>query len=232
MDSENTYGARLLNSEKLMTTINSYTNYQAPLPELETAHLQAKIIALKAENNSVAVKKQNYSLAVDFRQGLFKKNENSIQNLLSPINGVIKAVYGRRSKEATDIATIISKIRSGNGTIKKTNPDDQSVSQSHLSFGSKIQYFSDLIANLENLGNGYNPINLAITLQNLNTLRDNASVSNQQLTNAYTEFKQSNTLRIQKYEEISHLCLRFKDNIKAQYGNASVEYKLVKGLKI
>jgi hypothetical protein len=38
--------------------------------------------------------------------------------------------------------------------------------------------------------------------------------------------------RTTKYEQLSQLCQRLKESVKAQYGTQSVEYKLVKGLKI
>jgi len=231
MSTERTFGSKLLNSETLLTAISSFRDYEANIPDLEPANLERHITAIKPANSEIAICKQNYSLSVDIRQGLFITNPKSIQKLLSPINATVKAIYGRNAKQSTDVAAIISKIRGDNNKIKK-NPDDQSVSQSHRSFGSKIQYFGDTISNLKNFGSRYDPSNQDITVESLNHLHSQATDSNQAVANDYAIFKQKNAIRIEKYAELSALCQRIKDSIKSQYGNSSSQYLLIKGLKI
>jgi hypothetical protein len=231
--SESSYGARIGNAEKLVTAINSFGNYQPQKPEFGIDPFTATIADIKSQNNNVAVSKQTYSLAVDNRKQLFELSNTSIQKLLSPINAAVKVSFGRTAKEATDIASIIAKIRGANAKHKSTTtPEQATVSQSYQSYSSKTQFFADLIANLTNFGTNYNPSNEDIILSELTTLHVNASAANNQVMDSFTQFVQINETRISNYTSLSQTAIRIKDSIKAQYGNNSPQYKLVKGLNI
>ena len=158
---------------------------------------------------------------------------NAINKLLSPINAAVKVSFGRTAKEATNVASIIAKIRGANIKNKKTaNPDEATVSQSYQSFNSKAQFFADLIANLSNFGTDYTPANSEITITELNNRYNDAITANNEVMNNFTQFVQNNKVRIESYNTLSQIGIRIKDSIKAQYGNNSTEYNLVKGLKI
>lgn len=229
--SEKSYGARIGNAEKLVAALQNFNNYQPVKPEYAIAAYTTFINGLKTQNNEVATKKQTYSLAVDNRHQIFDTSDISIKKLLSPINGVVKAIYGKTAKEATDVAAIIAKIRGANGR-KKGKEDEETVSQSYQSFNSKAQFFADLIANLTNFGASYSPANTNISIQNLNGAYTNAIASNSAVMNGFTQFAQTNNIRIQSYDELSKKAQGIKDSVKSQYGFNSTEYGIIKGLKI
>lgn len=232
-NSETSYGARIGNAEKLVAALQNFNNYQPIKPEYSITAYNDFITNLKTQNNTVASKKQNYSLAVENRKQIFETGNASINKLLSPINGAVKVIYGRTGKEATDVATIIAKIRGANIKNKTTtNPDEDTVSQSYQSYNARAQYFSDLIVNLTNFGTNYDPANPAIKLTDLNTLYTSAITANSQVMDTFTQFSQNNNTRIDGYYTLSQTAIRIKDSVKAQYGNSSTEYSLIKGLKI
>lgn len=231
--SETSYGARIGNAEKLVAALGNFNDYQTIKPEYSITAYADLINTTKAQNTTVAGKKQSYSLAVDNRLQIFDKGETAINKILSPINGTVKVSFGRTSKESTDVAGIIAKIRGNN--IKKstsTNPDEATVSQSYQSYNSKAQYFADLIVNLTNFGNDYAPVNTTLTVGGLNNIYTAAISANALVMNTFTQFAQSSTTRIDNYFQLSQTAIRIKDSVKAQYGFNSTEYALIKGLRI
>jgi hypothetical protein len=231
--SENSYGARIGNAEKLATAITSFGNYQAQKPEFSIPLFAVSIANIKSQNKTVASSKQTYSLAVDNRKQLFETSNNSVKKVLSPINATVKVSFGRTAKEALDVAAIIAKIRGANAkTNKSTTPDKATVSQSYQSYSSKTQFFSDLLTYLTNFGTDYNPSNNEIVLSELTNLHTTASAANNKVIDTFTQFAQFNETRINSYNTLSQTAIRIKDNVKAQYGNNSKQYNLVKGLKI
>jgi len=232
-NSETSYGARIGNAEKLIAALLNYNGYVAVKPEYSTTAYSALIADIKNQNNTVATNKQSYSLAVDNRKKIFDVNTDSIDKLLSPINGAIKVIYGRNGKEAKEVASIIAKIRGAN--IKKNKsatPNEETVSQSYQSFNSRAQFFSDLIVNITNFGNNYVPANNNLTTANLTAIYKDAIDANAEVMNTFTQFIQNNNNRIDKYYELSQTAIRIKDSVKSQYGINSPEYQLIKGLKI
>ncbi len=232
-NSEVSYGARVGNAEKLVAALQNFNNYTPIKPEYSITAYNDLITAVKSQNNDVASKKQSYSLAVEKRKQVYDLKINAINKLLSPINAAVKVSFGRTAKEATDVAGIIAKIRGANIKNKKTaNPDEATVSQSYQSFNSKAQFFADLIANLSNFGTNYTPVNSEITIAELNNRYNDAITANNDVMNNFTQFVQNNKVRIETYNTLSKIGIRIKDSIKAQYGNNSTEYNLIKGLKI
>lgn len=232
-NSEVSYGARIGNAEKLVAALQNFNTYNPIKPEYSITAYNDLITQIKTQNNTVASKKQSYSLAVESRRQVFEKDPNSINSLLSPINSTVKVSYGRVAKEATDVATIIAKIRGANIKSKTTtNNEETNVSQSYQSYNSKAQFFSDLIVNLTNLGTNYSPTNPSIELVELTNIYNNAIAANANVMNTFTQFSQINNIRISAYQTLSQTSIRIKDSVKAQYGNNSTEYNLIKGLKI
>lgn len=232
-NSETGYGARIGNAQNLVAALQNFNNYIPIKPELSINSYTDLINSTRGLNTNVATKKQTYSLAIENRIQVFEKGELSIKKILSPINGTVKAAFGKNSKEATDVAAIIAKIRGNN--IKKrntTNSDEETVSQSYQSYNSKLQYFSDLLINLINFGANYEPANPVYKASELNTIFTNAVEANNDVINGYTQFKQINTDRINNYILLSQRALSIKESIKAQYGLHSPEYTIIKGIKI
>lgn len=231
--SETSYGSRVGNAEKLVAALQNFTDYQPIKPEYSITAYTDLITTTKAQNTAVASKKQAYSLAVENRLQIFEKGELSIDKILSPINGAVKVIFGRTSKEATDVAGIIAKISGNNMKKNKSDkPDEATVSQSYQSYNSKVQYFSDLIVNLTNYGSDYAPANTSLKIDALNDIYTDAIAANGNVMNTFTQFAQSNDTRIEGYAVLSQTAIRIKDSVKAQYGFSSTEYTLIKGLKI
>ena len=232
-NSEVSYGARIGNAEKLVTALQNFNNYTPIKPEYSIAAYNDLITDIKAQNNTVASKKQTYSLAVQNRQNVYDLQPNSIKKLLSPINAAVKVSFGRNAKESTDVASIIAKIRGANIKPKTSaTPEQESVSQSYQSFNSRVQFFADLVTNLTNFGTDYTPANTNITLVELNTIYSDAIKANNDVMSSFTQFAQDNNIRITSYDNLSQIAIRIKDSVRAQYGNISTEYNLIKGLKI
>lgn len=232
-NSETSYGARIGNAEKLVAALQNFNSYLPIKPEYSINSYTDLIYNTKAYNNTVASDKQNYSLAIDNRIQVFEKGNAAISKVLSPINGAVKVAFGRTSKEASDVAFIIAKIRGANRKIiKPSKPNEETVSQSYQSYNSRAQYFSDMIVSLTNFGTNYVPANPAINIAGLNTIYTNAIAANTAVMDTFTKFAQSNTIRLDAYYQLSQTAIRIKDSVKAQYGFNSTEYKLIKGLKI
>lgn len=231
--SETSYGARIGNAEKLVATLQNFDNYLPIKPEYSIDSYTDLINTTKGLNKTVAEKKQTYSLAVEERIQIFEKRPGAINKILSPINSTIKGIYGRTGKESTDVAGIIAKMRGANSkNAISMNSNEATVSQSYQSYNSRAQYFSDLIVNLTNFGTNYEPANTILAVQSLNDLYNEAITSNALVMDTYTKFAQNNASRIDSYYTLSQTAIRIKDSVKAQYGNNSTEYLLIKGLRI
>ncbi len=230
--SETSFGKRLDNAQALATHILSFTNYAELNAELSVANLQNKVQELLTKNAEVAGKLQSYSMIVDAKQKIFIKEPNSITKIVTPIIANVRSIFGKKSKEAENVANLVTKIRG----VKVANPaidsNDQTVSQSERSYGTILQTFSDLIVTLETFAANYSPANPECKTSQLKQKRDLATQINTDSIQEYGQLKIVRDKRSEKYEQLSQLCQRFKDTIKAQYGTQSVEYKLVKGLKI
>lgn len=232
-NSETSYGARIGNAEKLVATVQNFNGYVAIKPVYSSAAYSVLIAEIKNQNFAVATKKQDYSLAVTNRKLIFETSDTSIKKLLSPINGAVKVIFGKTAKESTDIAAIIAKIRGANGRKSKTKKEDEeSVSQSYQSYNSKAQFFIDLIAYLTNFGVDYAPANNNVTILNLNKVYNDAIDANNKVRDSFTKFIKVNESRIASYNQLAQNAQGIKDSIKSQYGYNSVEYNLIKGLKI
>lgn len=230
-NTERGYGARIGNAQKLLQALESFSSYQSIKPELSIAAINQQIAAIQSLNNEVASKKQAYSLAVDNRIKIFVKNPDSIEKMLSPINAIVKVIYGKQAKEALDVAHIIKKMR-GKNIMKSHDPEVNTISQSYQSYNSKIQFFADLVVNISASGTDYSRINPKLSATSLKTLYDTAVTANKNVVYSHTQFVLINEKRINAYDLLSQNAFRVKENVKAQYGNLSVEYRLVKNLCI
>jgi hypothetical protein len=228
--SEKTFGSRLQNAEKILTHLTAFSGYNPPTNEQAISNYEALITSIKAQNNDTASKTQTYSAAVEIRQKLFQKNSDSLFKIMTPLGAAMRSAFGKTSKEATDIATMVTKIR-GVKIVKNTKePNAESVSQSERSYGSITQTFADMIATLENYGSNYNPANDNIKLPQLKDKLAKLTVANTKVTAAYGALKEKRDDRIALYKDLTNLTQRIKDAVKSQYGNNSTEYTLIKGL--
>lgn len=230
--SETSFGKKLDNAQALATHLQSFGNYAELNAELSIANLNSKVQELLTNNSDVAGKLQSYSISVEAKQNIFTKQPNSIIKIVTPIVANVRSIFGKNSKEAETVNSYTTKIRGIKVAKPTVGTEPNSVSQSERSYGTMLQTFSDLIVALESLGANYAPSNAECTATNLKQKRDLATQINTKATEDFGKLKIARDSRTTKYSELSELCQRFKETVKAQYGTQSVEYKLVKGLKI
>ena len=127
---------------------------------------------------------------------------------------------------------MITKIRGIKVARSATTEITDTISQSERSYGTILQTFSDLISTLTIFGANYAPTNAELSVTKLTQKRDLATQINIKSIEELGALKIARESRTTKCEQLSQLCQRLKETVKAQYGTQSVEYKLVKGLKI
>lgn len=230
--SEVTIGAKVANAEKLFTHLKAFVGYTPPSANLSAAELGNKIAAIKTQNSDTAAAIQSYSAAVETRQKLFQKDSTSLIKVLSPLAATIRSAYGKTSKEATDIASMVEKIRGVKVKKSSKEPNADFVSQSERSYGSMTQNFSDMITTLEKYGANYSPVNDNIKLDKLKDKLTNLTAANIGVTSTYGKLKEKRDDRSDMYKNLTDITQRIKDAVKSQYGLKSTEYNLVKGLKV
>lgn len=233
--SEQTFGARLENAKKFLTTISSFANYQASRPEDSIAEYQKLVNECDKENTSVATGLGEYTMTVDKRSKAFAGKENtSIDKLLSPIAKAVAGQYDKTSKEYDTIMSIVNRMRSQKLEKAPADPTEdkkETISKSELSFGSKFQNFKNLISTLETFGN-FNPVNADIKTDKLKTLVAELEILNTAVNAKLAPLTLARSKRKEFFEDLSKRAQRIKANISSIYGNDSVEYKQVKGLKV
>jgi hypothetical protein len=230
--SEVTFGSRLANAQTLVTHLQSFTTYLAQTPDQSVTNMQAVIANIKIQNTTTAGNMQDYSTAVNLRQKLFNKDNDSLIKLLSPIGSAVRSAYGKTSNEAENTATLITKIRGIKIKKEANEPTLETVSQSERSFGSITQSFADIIATLEKFGSNYNPANEQVKLPALTIKLAQLNTANTNVPLAYGKLKQSRDDRNELYKNLTEITQRIKEAVKSQYTVSSTEYSLIKGLKI
>ncbi|MEO8415459.1 MAG: hypothetical protein ABI472_17495 [Ginsengibacter sp.] len=173
---------------------------------------------------------QAYSAAVDIRQKLFEKDSNSLRNLVTLIAATVRSSYGKTSKEAAIIASLVAKIQGVSIPKKDKEAEVKTVSQSERSFGSMTQNFSDVIKTLENYGTKYNPGNTDLTTVNLRNKLQSILEANVVATSTYGQLKNGRNQRSDSYKLLKEKTQRIKDAVKGQYGSQSTEYNLIRRL--
>ena len=230
--SETSFGKRLENAQALATHLQEFENYTKLNAELSIANLNSKVQELLSTNTEVATKIQTYSMTIDAKQKIFLKAPNSISKIVTPVIVNVRSIYGKNATETQNISNFITKIRGIKVARNSTTENTETVSQSERSYGTMLQTFSDLITTLTTFGANYAPANSECSVTELTQKRDLATQINTKSIQDFGALKIARESRTTKYEQLSALCQRLKETVKAQYGTQSVEYKLVKGLKI
>jgi hypothetical protein len=237
--SEITFGTKIANAEAIATHVKSFTDFVPPTENTSMANYETLIGEFKGENNSITSKKTSYSNEVDTRQKLFFKNLDSVNKSLSPITSAVKAKLGKSAKPVATLTALVVKIR-GEKKAKPKDPkaDDavdkkkEDVSQSQRSFASITQHFTDIVTTVTDLGTDYAPVNDAHKLPALNAKLIKMKEVNDGVTSAYGILKTGFDNRTVLYADLADRTQRIKEQVKSQYGVASTEYKLIKGLKV
>jgi hypothetical protein len=230
--SEATFGSRLTNAETLLTHLQNFKDYAAQTPDQSVASMQALIAGIKALNTATAGNKQDYSTAVDIRQKLFNKDSDSLIKLLSPIGSAVRSAFDKTSKEAANIAAMVTKIRGIKVKKEPKEPNQETVSQSERSFGSITQTSADMIATLQKFGASYNPANKQVIISALTSKLAQLTTANINAPLAFGKLKQSRDDRNELYKNLTNVTQRIKEAVKSQYTVGSTEYELIKGLRI
>lgn len=121
--------------------LTTFVGYVEVTPECKLTEYNNLITQIKDKNNVIATTISQFSLAVEIRQNLFTKNADSLNKTLSPISSYIKAKFSKTSKQATDIASLVNKIRGEKTDKLKKDEEGEFVSQSERSYGSQTQNF-------------------------------------------------------------------------------------------
>lgn len=233
--SENSFGAKLRKSQDLVTFISGFTNYNPPRKQESVAAMTELISSIIATNATESSQRENYKQAVDSRQTAFSKTKGSVEKLLSPIKGAVESQYGKKSTEASAVNSTIKRMRATKLTKAPSDPtketQEKTISQSERSYGSMTQFFNDIVNTLTQFPEydpSSDPIKIAAlqeTATQLTTLNNNVAQKIQQLNSTRTR-------RQDLYSELKDRVQRIKSYVKAQYGNNSPEYNLIKGISI
>lgn len=230
--SEATFGAKIANAEAVSTHLKAFMGYVAPTKETTIDNYDDLIASMKTDNSGVATKKLAYSTAVDARQKHFLKDPTSISKILSPIVAAVRAKMGKSAKEVGDITALMTKIRGEKPKKPKEGDTAENLSQSERSYGSMTQNFSDIVTTLTALGDGYSVVNPSLQLPALLKKVADITTANNAVTTTYGSLKTTVDGRANRYDDLSERTQRIKESVKSQYGVASTEYKLIKGLKV
>jgi hypothetical protein len=231
-NSEKTFGSRLFNAEQIAIHLASFVGYIEVTPECKLSEYKNLITQIQNNNNTIASSTSQFSLAVEIRQKLFTKNADSLNKSLSPIASYVKAKFGKTSKHATEVISLVNKIRGEKTNKLKKDEEGEFVSQSARSYGSQTQHFADIISTLTSYGSDYSPSNPKISLAELNAQLTALMDANTGVTTSFGQLKPAKDLRTTQYEDLNQRTQKIKDSVKSQYGLKSTEYKLIKGYKI
>jgi hypothetical protein len=233
--SENSFGAKLINAQNLVNMIQGFTGYNPPRTQESIVGMNALLTSITSANNSASSILQQYKSAVSARQIAYKGSSTSIDRLLSPLRGAVDAQYGKKSPEGQSISTIIKSMRATKlvrlPADPSTDSQEKTISQSERSYGSIIQTFNTLIASLQQF-NGFNPSNNTLKIASLQASVSKINTLNDSVAQKIQALKTAQTNRKTQYTDLKDRVQRIKSYVKAQYGTASNEYNMIKGLKV
>src|SRR5882724_5442603 len=109
--SESSFGTRLEKAKQLQAHLTTYTGYKPPTPAESAEKFGLFLLSIDKQNADTAVKAHAYSAAVEDRQNKFYKGDNSLKKVVLGINRTVRACFGRDSKEAADMQTMVNKIK-------------------------------------------------------------------------------------------------------------------------
>jgi hypothetical protein len=224
---EHSFGARLKGSEDLVTNLETYIEYVPPDASMSVESMKTLITSAKSSNDVEAEKLEAYTIAVDTRFNNFHSDDGIIKKL-TMIRGAVQAQYGYHSKEAEDASAIIRKFRSKKK--ESSSSDANAVSQNQLSYGSLLQHLSDLISTLNTFNPAFNPANTEFTITNLEAKYTALNTLNTNVTLAFNYLQNARNSRNSIFDDLHQKCLQIKMAVKAQYGQTSVEFNLIKDL--
>jgi hypothetical protein len=236
--SERTFGSRLNNAFTIATVIANLPDYNTDLQELQPANFTTFLNSVANANAQRTNAESAYINATTTRKNVFRKDDLSIINLLAPIKASVQARYGKKSAEFSQISTAIKKMRSTKPVeYNKQDIDDPSVtitvkvSQSHLSYGSITEAFTDLVQNLQSFLNYDSPRD-ELKLNALQAKVAQLNLLNRTVDATITNYKLQQKLRTDNYELLSERASKIKALLLSLYGKNSVAYTSVAKLAV
>jgi hypothetical protein len=233
--SEKSFGARLRKFQDAVQYAQNWEGYNPPRPQESIAELTQLVEKVITENQNETTSFAGYSEAVLTRKYLFTTRPGSIDKILVNIRGAVVAQYGKRTPQEKAIAALITTMRK-TGIIKPpadpANPDAaKGVSQSEQSFGSKTQYFSDIVTTIATMAD-YTTSNPDLALSALQARVQQLHNANNAVADHLQLLRNSRTLRTANYNDLADRMTRMKAYTKSQYGIRSAEYKALMSLGI
>lgn len=232
--SENTFGARLLHGQEILTRIKTFSKYTPPQPKQTILEFTAFLGSVENCNAQTSEAEQQYKSIVQARKDAYRYNSTSLIKLLPQIRAAVQAFYGKESQEYNAVSTIISKMTKTKlaqppAVQTKTGASTKTVSQSQQSYGSLLGYFNDLIHALSQMP-GYMPSNVSLQTGNLQFMVDSLNTINSNVTKMTQYLQQQRKTRLGLYTELGVRSQDMKAYVKSEYGVKSHEYESIKGI--
>lgn len=228
--SQTSFASRLARAEKLHTILLTFTDYDSGEGDLTAEALLTIITNLKDTQSKHATSQHQFSEAVKQRLDLYLKNPVSISKTITLVKNYVKGKYKKESQEYASIETLVNKIRGEKPVTINKNSTEETISQSEKSYGAQLTNLTDLVTLIEGF-EGYKPANANIKLPQLQTLKDQAILSNNTVTEKFAVFKPKIKERQTGFNALSDTAGRIKNMVMSQYGNNSPQYNLIKGLE-
>ena len=233
--SEKSFGARLRRFQDAIQYAQNWEGYNPPRPQESIAALTLLVEKVITENSSEITSFVGYTEAVSVRKDLFSIRPGSIEKMLTNIRGAVVAQYGKRTTQEKAVATIITNMRK-TGIVKPpadpANPEvARVVSQSEQSYGSKTQYFADLVSTLSTMGD-FTTSNPDLTLSALKAKVQQLHDANNAVADRLQLLRNMRAVRTANYDDLADRITRMKAYTKSQYGIKSAEYKALMSLGI
>jgi hypothetical protein len=231
--SETTFGAKMRNAQDMLQIVATYADYTALRPQESIVEMNALIATIDTVNTTVNNSLQAYNIATKTRAAMFRTDAHSVIKLLSPIRKYNEALNGTDNLQTKQIITICNNIRNTKPVVVAATEtaEEHKISQSEQSYGSLTKSFKDLIDTLTTISN-YNPAAAYLKVAALQTMQTTLTNLNNTVTQNLTTLKVSRKSRNENYADLSERTKRIKANIAANYGNTSLEYKMIKSFKI
>lgn len=232
---ENSFGARLRALENATEILSLWPDYAPAAADIKIPNLKAFIASVVIANQTETVSQALYKKQVAKRQALYSGKSNSLTSHLSQIRGAVSELYGRRSAELQSVASIISILRETRLIVlpkDPANPDlEKTVSQSQQSFGSRAQYFDDLVTTLSTF-NGYTSAKPETQLGPLQLMIQQIREANNEVAACIGSLQSTRSSRTGLYNQMVALGERIKDNAKSTWSVSSSQYKTLVALGI
>ena len=207
-------------------TLYNPSNHSIALSNLQSLYTTA--LAHQQEvNNSMAP----YSLAVDEREQFFKPLSKEITKLRK----AYKATQGVGAAQVEDFMTIARKIKGNNKpTTNPAQPEQNTHSNSQMSYDQRTNNFQQLIALLQNTPN-YNPNEPEYQVATYQAKHALMLQKTQAVANAYVPLNnarsQRNLTLYQAEDNLVDLANKAKDYLASILDTSSTQYRAIARLK-